>query len=197
MALKRTPLLLLVLLAVLLCNVSSGRGQSISVNGVSSDPQIPTLQRLSEPAGASRCQFCHRSEVEGYARSAMAHSLRRAGREPDGTVDAPDTVSGIHGRLRLDRIFTAVRLPLLRGKPLGESGTLFLSVDAGSWRYWSVRLIEPPASLHQYSRAQPSGKATQVVRPLQQIPQFNASSCPSVTRGNNGTVLLLSLEATL
>jgi photosynthetic reaction center cytochrome c subunit len=91
MALKRTPLLLLVVLAVLLGNVSSGRGQSINVNAVHSDPPIPTLQLLSEPAGASRCQFCHRSEVEGYARSAMAHSLRRAGREPDGTVDTPDT----------------------------------------------------------------------------------------------------------
>ena len=32
--------------------------------------------------------FCHPSEVEGYARSAMAHSLRRAGQEPDGTVSA-------------------------------------------------------------------------------------------------------------
>jgi len=31
---------------------------------------------------------CHRAEVEGYARSSMAHSLRRAGQEPDGTVNA-------------------------------------------------------------------------------------------------------------
>lgn len=91
MALKRTPLLLLVVLAVLLSNVSSGREQSINANAVHSDPQIPTLQLLSQPAGASRCQFCHRSEVEGYARSAMAHSLRRAGREPDGTVKTPDS----------------------------------------------------------------------------------------------------------
>ncbi len=32
--------------------------------------------------------FCHPAEVEGYARSAMAHSLRRASREPEGTVNA-------------------------------------------------------------------------------------------------------------
>ncbi|MGC1415343.1 MAG: c-type cytochrome [Candidatus Acidiferrum sp.] len=32
--------------------------------------------------------FCHPAEVEGYARSAMAHSLRRAGQEPDGVVSA-------------------------------------------------------------------------------------------------------------
>jgi|GEM_PF-7063555 len=29
----------------------------------------------SAPLGASRYMFCHPSEVEGYARSAMAHSL--------------------------------------------------------------------------------------------------------------------------
>ena len=32
--------------------------------------------------------MCHPSEVEGYARSSMAHALRRAGREPEGTVTA-------------------------------------------------------------------------------------------------------------
>jgi photosynthetic reaction center cytochrome c subunit len=50
----------------------------------------------SEPAGANRCQFCHPSEVEGYARSAMAHSLRRAGQEPDGTVQTPDAKITAH-----------------------------------------------------------------------------------------------------
>jgi photosynthetic reaction center cytochrome c subunit len=38
--------------------------------------------------GAARCMFCHPAEVEGYARSAMAHSLRSAGQEPEGTVSA-------------------------------------------------------------------------------------------------------------
>jgi photosynthetic reaction center cytochrome c subunit len=31
---------------------------------------------------------CHRAEVEGYERTTMAHSLRRAGQEPSGTVIA-------------------------------------------------------------------------------------------------------------
>ncbi|MGH9510732.1 MAG: c-type cytochrome [Terriglobales bacterium] len=45
----------------------------------------------TEPEGASRCKVCHASEVEGYSRSAMAHSLRRAGgHEPTGTVTTPD-----------------------------------------------------------------------------------------------------------
>jgi len=83
---KPAPLLLLVVLFAGLSIVSSGRGQSSGKALAPSDSEIPTPQRVREPAGASRCQFCHASEVEGYARSAMAHSLRRAGQEPDGTV---------------------------------------------------------------------------------------------------------------
>jgi hypothetical protein len=47
-------------------------------------------QIASEPTGTSRCQFCHPSQVEGYAQSAMAHSLRRAAQEPRGAVDTPE-----------------------------------------------------------------------------------------------------------
>jgi photosynthetic reaction center cytochrome c subunit len=83
---KRTLLLLLIVLPVLPGAIASGRGQSRS----SSTALLPTPQLVSEPAGAARCAICHRSEVEGYARSAMAHSLRRASHEPDGTVDTPD-----------------------------------------------------------------------------------------------------------
>ncbi len=54
------------------------------------------LSQLKEPEGAQRCQFCHAAEVEGYARSAMAHSLRRASQEPDGTVTAGDSRISIH-----------------------------------------------------------------------------------------------------
>jgi photosynthetic reaction center cytochrome c subunit len=84
---KRTPLLLLAIFTILPAIVSSGRGQSSDKAAAHSDTQLPTPQLVKEPAGASRCQFCHASEVEGYARSAMAHSLRPAGQEPDGTVD--------------------------------------------------------------------------------------------------------------
>lgn len=44
-----------------------------------------------QPSGADRCILCHRSEVEGYARSAMADSLRRSGNEPDGSVITEET----------------------------------------------------------------------------------------------------------
>jgi hypothetical protein len=51
--------------------------------------QIVTSASVAEPEGATRCKTCHSAEVEGYARSAMAHSLRRAGQEPTGIVTTP------------------------------------------------------------------------------------------------------------
>ena len=54
------------------------------------------ISQLTEPTGASRCQFCHQAEVEGYSQSAMAHSLRRAGQEPAGTVEIPDAKITMH-----------------------------------------------------------------------------------------------------
>ncbi len=89
----RTFPLLIVLLGSVVATAWPGRGQSISSKiGADTRPQI----FAQEPAGANRCQFCHASEVEGYARSAMAHSLRRAGQEPEGTVQAPDAKITMH-----------------------------------------------------------------------------------------------------
>jgi tetratricopeptide (TPR) repeat protein len=42
----------------------------------------------SAPTGSERCVVCHHAEVEGYERTTMAHSLRRAAQEPSGTVTA-------------------------------------------------------------------------------------------------------------
>src|SRR5277367_789420 len=50
--------------------------------------QQPPPSPSASPTGAERCAVCHPSEVEGYARSSMARALRRAGREPEGTVTA-------------------------------------------------------------------------------------------------------------
>jgi photosynthetic reaction center cytochrome c subunit len=57
---------------------------------------VAMFSQLREPEGSERCQFCHAAEVEGYARSSMAHSLRRARREPDGIVTAGDSRITIH-----------------------------------------------------------------------------------------------------
>lgn len=96
MAPKRIPLLLLMLLAVSLGIVSPGRGQSSSTAVSHPATEIPATQLVSEPTAASRCVVCHRSEVEGYARSAMANSLRPAGHEPDGTVQTADAKITMH-----------------------------------------------------------------------------------------------------
>jgi photosynthetic reaction center cytochrome c subunit len=67
-----------------------GRGQSPSGAAANSDAKPAVVPLPAEPTGPSRCKVCHAAEVEGYARSAMAHSLRRAGQEPSGTVTTPE-----------------------------------------------------------------------------------------------------------
>jgi photosynthetic reaction center cytochrome c subunit len=80
-----------VLLALFLV---SGRGESQTdtPRGIASEAATKSsaIPLPGEPTGANRCKVCHASEVEGYARSAMAHSLRRAGEEPAGTVTTTD-----------------------------------------------------------------------------------------------------------
>jgi photosynthetic reaction center cytochrome c subunit len=89
----RSPLLLLIVGAVLTLLVVPEWGQSSKPTQASA-AALP--QRLREPAGASRCQVCHPSEVEEYAQSAMAHSLRQASHEPDGKVEISDARISAH-----------------------------------------------------------------------------------------------------
>lgn len=73
---------------VFLVSIISAEGQSAGDPTAAHDANTPAPQLEDAPAGASRCVTCHPAEVAGYARSAMAHSLRRPGQEPDGTVTA-------------------------------------------------------------------------------------------------------------
>lgn len=84
----------LAILAFLSDGGSPVQGQSLSNPVLDKSPQAIRLP--VEPLGASRCQVCHSSEVEGYARSAMAHSLRRADQEPNGAVSTRETKIDIH-----------------------------------------------------------------------------------------------------
>jgi len=93
MAPKNVHLLLLATLFARVCIVSPTFGQSNNFVSVRSNAQIAPPPFVREPTGASRCQFCHPSEVEGYARSAMAHSLRSAGEEPKRTVTTLDAIT--------------------------------------------------------------------------------------------------------
>jgi photosynthetic reaction center cytochrome c subunit len=77
-----------------LANVASGQSQSANV-------AVPKLgvagpAKSNESSGSSRCVVCHVAEVEGYASSAMAHSLRRAAQEPDGIVNANGSKITMH-----------------------------------------------------------------------------------------------------
>jgi len=47
---------------------------------------VPSVN-LEVAFGANPCAACHPKEVEGYSHSAMAHSLRRPGKEPEGSFE--------------------------------------------------------------------------------------------------------------
>src|SRR5579862_4658884 len=52
--------------------------------------QAPSQQLPRQAERSARCVFCHKEEVDGYANSAMAHSLRRASQEPQGAINISD-----------------------------------------------------------------------------------------------------------
>ncbi|HTR64324.1 MAG TPA: c-type cytochrome [Terriglobales bacterium] len=95
MALKPTVPWLFIVLCTLLGMGSAVAGQ-FRQNASPPHKPGPAFEALSEPTGSGRCVVCHRAEVEGYARSAMAHSLREAGNEPQGTVNTPNATIAIH-----------------------------------------------------------------------------------------------------
>jgi photosynthetic reaction center cytochrome c subunit len=93
---RRTPsLALFLVLLFLICNPSA-RAQAVGNKAAIPRTYFNSGQQAGEPVGADRCLFCHPTEVQGYARSAMARALRPAGQEPDGTVIGHGTKITIH-----------------------------------------------------------------------------------------------------
>ena len=128
---KRTRRRLLGALGALVAIVSFGQGQSNNSVTARFDGQVSAQEIVSEPAGASRCQFCHPSQVEGYARSAMAHSLRRSAQEPAGTVTTPEekitmysSPTGYWQRLESGGDVTSHRIDYVIGSGIHASGYL-------------------------------------------------------------------------
>jgi photosynthetic reaction center cytochrome c subunit len=82
---KSASHLFTMVLVILVGTILPGRGHS---RGTAAHAETQPLapQMVSAPTGAQRCVFCHQSEVEQYSGFSMAHSLRRAGHEPNGTV---------------------------------------------------------------------------------------------------------------
>ncbi|MFZ0815066.1 MAG: c-type cytochrome [Candidatus Sulfotelmatobacter sp.] len=127
---KYTPRWFQVALLVVLELASFGQGQSGKRDSVSASAQVTPAQ-VVKPTGSSRCEFCHAAEVEGYARSAMAHSLRRAGEEPDGTVETSDAKITMHSsptgywqRLQSGEEVTNYRIDYVIGSGNHASGYL-------------------------------------------------------------------------
>src|SRR5579863_6805280 len=152
---KNASLLLLATLLVSLGIVSLGRGQSNAHLSERSVAPIAAPSFVSEPTGASRCQFCHPSEVEGYARSAMARSLRSAGQEPDGTVATADakitmysSPTGYWQRLESGGDTTNYRIDYVIGSGNHASGYL---VDLAGHLFQSP--VAYYASRHEYDLA--------------------------------------------
>jgi photosynthetic reaction center cytochrome c subunit len=95
--------------------------------------------------------FCHRAEVDGYSRSAMAHSLRRAGHEPEGTVAAngakitmSSSQSGYWQSLKSGQVATKYRIDYVIGSGTHASGYL---LDVAG------HLFQSPVAFYQSRRA--------------------------------------------
>jgi photosynthetic reaction center cytochrome c subunit len=95
--LSRLHALVLVVAGVLFLGAGlCGQGKPAESGITKSGSTSPRPASVNTASADRRCISCHRSEVEGYARSAMANSLRRAGKEPDGIVQTPDTKITMH-----------------------------------------------------------------------------------------------------
>jgi photosynthetic reaction center cytochrome c subunit len=99
---------ILISVAALIFVLTSTSATDRPSDGVAGKSSAATNEADQSPIrGSERCAFCHQSEVEGYARSAMAHALRRAAQnEPSGEVNLPSTkitatteTSGYHQQL--------------------------------------------------------------------------------------------------
>src|SRR5580692_4550863 len=144
-----------VMFGVLAAVVSAARGQSSNGGAALPDAQVGASQIANEPTGASRCQFCHASEVEGYARSSMAHSLLRPAHQPACTVRTPDATikvdsspTGYWQRLQSGGEVTNYRIDYVIGSGNHASGYL---LDLGGHLFQSP--VAYYTSRHAYDLA--------------------------------------------
>jgi Flp pilus assembly protein TadD len=63
------------------------------VSAISSNTASYAAEALpaNQPTESNPCRVCHAAEVDGFARSKMAHSMRLADQEPPGIVQLPGT----------------------------------------------------------------------------------------------------------
>jgi Tetratricopeptide repeat len=58
--------------------------------------QTPSTNLPAASPDQNQCRKCHAEEVDGFARSKMAHSMRVGGQEPAGVVTAPGATITMH-----------------------------------------------------------------------------------------------------
>jgi hypothetical protein len=124
-------------------------------------PQLPR-----QAQGSERCVLCHKAEVDGYSNSAMAHSLRRAGQEPQGEVNIADgkitafsTAAGAWQRLETSGDVTDYRVDYVIGSGNHASGYL---INLGD------HLFQSPLAFYKSRQASrvPLGRAVSFAIPV-------------------------------
>jgi hypothetical protein len=74
---------------LLLCFAGALSG-TFARSSIRSNSGVPAVIATST-GDENRCRHCHSAEADGFARSKMAHSMRRGGQEPTGSVHVPGT----------------------------------------------------------------------------------------------------------
>lgn len=87
------------LLALFICAGFAARTQ-VPSSGHVSPPIRSTGKSQAELVDPSGCGRCHKAEVAGFALSAMSHSMRAGGEEPNGKVEIPGTTVTIYSSPR-------------------------------------------------------------------------------------------------
>ena len=96
---KRMASLASGLLALFICAGFAARTQ-VPSSGHVSPPIRSTGKSQAELVDPSGCGRCHKAEVAGFALSAMSHSMRAGGEEPNGKVEIPGTTVTIYSSPR-------------------------------------------------------------------------------------------------
>jgi hypothetical protein len=82
--------------AALALSLLASPASKLFARAAQSAAQIPGAAIPAAPPDQNQCSKCHAEEVDGFARSKMAHSMRVGGQEPDGVVTASGTTITMH-----------------------------------------------------------------------------------------------------
>jgi hypothetical protein len=84
------------MVAALALSLLASPGSNVFARSPDPISQTPSTTTPAAPPDQNQCSKCHAEEVDGFARSKMAHSMRVGGQEPDGAVTASGTTITMH-----------------------------------------------------------------------------------------------------